>query len=886
MAASSEVLLQCDSEIKLAISTLKALITPPEPGIKMSDFYSSIQNNIKNATDVCRVENITKWTALFQEHGDIGDDYDPNWKHVCMSLGCLLHLQTITTSVENALFSVSDKGTVRSALQFISALGLLPLLQPGVGIALECRSRSLETFKSASQEALPPSLWQKRLSMLTKAFVKLLADKNWDLHGVILSSSLRDIIPALIQLSWSTAINTAEFETDVNEFQTITSDFFQSLHQPTIIRELLVCMRSRQQPVPPIWFIRACSKYLTRCLLSPRGAISTVRALHDLGGAEDDKNKEYATSAKLLAGPHGPSQRNYYLHLCPQLLELLYSGHIEYQNVAVHTIQLLWTKHKDLCQQQILEHLFMPIKTMELGDLEGNLVLESKLEEQLSVSITALLALLSPAGLPVNAISPWLENLCNLHLAVRHKGGTPQLRSKVRDLLSLVIANLEYDDTWTSIFHLSEDCLLDLASSSSTSNALFINLLNALNKTQDLEEKVLYCKLLMSVAEIPSVQRESLQKPNSILINTIKSFIEDPDSEMVSIALLLLGTMIAECEEWSQYQCLVPALQKLRQSTSLTESLRAVAEEIISTVATFGSFSQEKPSEAMMREKELLHQQSMSTSSTTKERPAKKTLSNFTVETSLEEIKDAEIPVQGHGYLSLTKLIKSKDPKVLASQDEIFDLSITGAKHEDSYVYLAAVGALSALVLISLENQLPKITANYNNTEHGVTLRTRLGESLLQVCKGLGEMAGKYRPILLNTFLIGAKDTSPAIRASSLSNLGEACRVLGFQVSSQLQEILLCAHSLAATDPELEVRRAATLLVSLLLRGLGKEAVGVLGSSALDLYRSMKQLAISEDPTLSLQAQLALEELSHGIKEGLFTPQPLEKKIYIMSPPP
>jgi hypothetical protein len=84
----------------------------------------------------------------------------------------------------------------------------------------------------------------------------------------------------------------------------------------------------------------------------------------------------------------------------------------------------------------------------------------------------------------------------------------------------------------------------------------------------------------------------------------------------------------------------------------------------------------------------------------------------------------------------------------------------------------------------------------------------------------------------------------------------------------------------------MQVRRAAALLLALLLQGLGTQAVNTLGSSALEVYRTMKQLALSEDDALRLQAQLALEELNKGIKEGIFESKPMEKRIFITSAPP
>ena len=50
-------------------------------------------------------------------------------------------------------------------------------------------------------------------------------------------------------------------------------------------------------------------------------------------------------------------------------------------------------------------------------------------------------------------------------------------------------------------------------------------------------------------------------------------------------------------------------------------------------------------------------------------------------------------------------------------------------------------------------------------------------------------MAVKYKTVLLNTFLSATKDDDHFIRASSLSNLGEVCRVLGYKLGTIVTEV-------------------------------------------------------------------------------------------------
>lgn len=51
-------------------------------------------------------------------------------------------------------------------------------------------------------------------------------------------------------------------------------------------------------------------------------------------------------------------------------------------------------------------------------------------------------------------------------------------------------------------------------------------------------------------------------------------------------------------------------------------------------------------------------------------------------------------------------------------------------------------------------------------------------------------MVFKHREPLVQAFLQGARDPDSTLRASSLSNLGELCQRLSFQLGSIVQEVL------------------------------------------------------------------------------------------------
>ena len=104
--------------------------------------------------------------------------------------------------------------------------------------------------------------------------------------------------------------------------------------------------------------------------------------------------------------------------------------------------------------------------------------------------------------------------------------------------------------------------------------------------------------------------------------------------------------------------------------------------------------------------------------------------------------------------------------------------------------------------------------------ERAVELRTKIGEALARVTENLGEMTPKYRNELINPFFGQMSHPDELVRCSALSNLGEVCKNLKFSLRGVVQELFLCLHNAIEFDGSMPVRRAAVLVVKLLLEGL------------------------------------------------------------------
>ncbi|KAG6460868.1 hypothetical protein O3G_MSEX012283 [Manduca sexta] len=163
----------------------------------------------------------------------------------------------------------------------------------------------------------------------------------------------------------------------------------------------------------------------------------------------------------------------------------------------------------------------------------------------------------------------------------------------------------------------------------------------------------------------------------------------------------------------------------------------------------------------------------------------------------------------------------------------------------------------------------------------------KIGDIIVKVTKKLGEMAIVHKTVLLNTMLCACRDEDPLIRTSALSNLAEIALVLHYKIGSIIYEMLLCIWSIIETDKAVECRRAAVMIITSLIKGLGKETLIELKESLLPIYRTLKSLYRdeNEDSVVRLHAQLALEELNDVVKQFMFPELSMEKQIFVLDKP-
>ncbi|XP_059761466.1 transport and Golgi organization protein 6 homolog isoform X1 [Balaenoptera ricei] len=437
-------------------------------------------------------------------------------------------------------------------------------------------------------------------------------------------------------------------------------------------------------------------------------------------------------------------------------------------------------------------------------------------------------------------------------------------------------------------------------------------------------------QIFTNITQVVDFVAATLQRACASLAHQAESTVESQTLSMSMglVAVMLGGAIQLKSSEFAILKQLLPLLEKV-SNTYPDPVIQELAVDLRITISTHGAFSTEAVSVAAQstlnkkdpegkREEQqqasyerysnvsynhLEQQRSHCTSNQTSLTPNAPLVPQEVREPSIttnqksgsittEQLQEAllsaydpQIPTRAAALRTLSRWIEQREPKALEMQEKLLKIFLENLEHEDTFIYLSAIQGVALLSDVYPEKILPGLLAQYDGGKDKHTLETRMkvGEILMRIVRALGDMVSKYREPLIHTFLRGARDPDSAHRASSLSNLGELCQRLDFMLGSVVHEVTACLIAVAKTDHEAEVRRAAVHVIVLLLRGLSQKATEVLRDVLKDLYHLLKHVVrLEPDDVAKLHAQLALEELDEIMRNFLFPPQKLEKKIMVL----
>ncbi len=164
-----------------------------------------------------------------------------------------------------------------------------------------------------------------------------------------------------------------------------------------------------------------------------------------------------------------------------------------------------------------------------------------------------------------------------------------------------------------------------------------------------------------------------------------------------------------------------------------------------------------------------------------------------------------------------------------------------------------------------------------------VESRLKIGEVLTKSIRTFNELVPKFGSKLIRAFLVGTRSSDEFLRSSSLSNLGETCKLLNYSLANYLVEIINCLTSIIDTDTSVQCKRSAIMVLKMIVEGLKiHNFIEILGKSALPMYKLVSRTyKTTNDDVIKLHCELTLLALKDLVKISMFPDQKLIKKIMI-----
>lgn len=706
-------------------------------------------------------------------------------------------------------------------------------------------------------------------------------------------------------------------------------DVVNILLMPKIKSQYVTAIMLLMKCKTPVWFQRAVSANLTS-IMKDKGGIETIAVALLENTADYDPNdtskiwRVLSVFVKLFLGFQ--TSADFTTNICQQLLDLLDAQDSQgnfikpFELIVAKSIKELYLIDvstavdvllKRVLSKSLLAILDAPNSDVVNGDRTSAIFQSTRILHNCFID-----NLLDSADLPVSLLSPVVMSLLKLH--ARTVKCWPIINGQLKDLLlkyttreevryklfDAVLFNIGYpvNDVYLlrrdiqididdinrivvknrTIGNVNEDLEEDLLNLLTTRTELLMTLFLYLFKCLvDKDKSSKNLEIYRSITKLTynkCVLRHLNSNPEC-LIPHFESFLESSIKDKIHIQDS--NTTPDESQPFFTVIMIVQLLAQsnLRDSTRLLDLLRVISKE--TNIAEIKLLISDVLSK-LLEDKYVDH---ATISSESQENPEDgQVMISSEVDKAITDVCDPLLPVRAHGLMELTKLVEDRHPDVLKRKQYVFHVFQQNLKNEDSFIYLSAIGGLAAMGELCPDSILPLIAEEYADYtiqrafEDEIELRLKLGEVLLRVTKALGDRAYKHKALLLNTFLKTTKDDDHLIRASSLSNVAEVCRVLGEKMGPIITEVLSCVQHVIETDAAPEPRRAAISVIRQMLVGTDKLMLQMLRDQMPVIYRTLQFVYKNDaDEVARLQAQLALEQLDVNMRAILMPSESDEK---------
>ncbi|KAK4522076.1 uncharacterized protein ATC70_004615 [Mucor velutinosus] len=341
-----------------------------------------------------------------------------------------------------------------------------------------------------------------------------------------------------------------------------------------------------------------------------------------------------------------------------------------------------------------------------------------------------------------------------------------------------------------------------------------------------------------------------------------EQFSVEDDFESLVLAINLIRAVLHENDELSDQ-----AIQLLKASVDPLKQLEKYPFELV----------QESVNEVLLAITSYLSAQKMS---------GMKQASGTSLEASKEKYREAMkslqddlLPIRAHGMGMLKGMALARDPLVSSGEglDQLLDIFVRLVQDEDSYIYLNAVKGLSAMTDAYGNQIIKKLGDIYSDDKQKLDNRLRIGEALLQTIQRCGDALGKYVNTLVRPLetVLARRNEDSNLRVSTLSLLSMACQTCPVALSSRMSELIDWVLNILEIEKTPEVRRAATVLILSLFRGLASQTLYEYPAESLRrTYRTLRYIEETDPDDLTrYQARVALSDLDAIMRNEIFKNQ-------------
>ncbi|XP_044005035.1 uncharacterized protein LOC122850090 [Aphidius gifuensis] len=840
------------------------------------------------------------------------NDMSINSQHLQTILLLLNNLSVDVLSKSETFMSLKEYRLVKFVIEKAVTIGILPCLLPGLVFTRQQSHVQLEN--------LPDMVKYNRLSSTIRVLV--------DCHDEIalkpaIQTQLNVLLGGLLQLSHaplsppteSPPQNPSKFHMtkeihnklsqDHEEFTQRLDKFIKSCQLSDIIREMFIYSGSKNIPS---WLRKHAKSYIIKSIMQPIG-IASLFKVDGITESSKNNSNNIDTITKLIIKSHGPDPDAYFTSVCSQILDFLkFKNSNNSLDIFSSFIINLHDNYPKICQDKIINIIVKPLMIkVEISD--DNLILEN--ENNVSLCIENLSKCFNINNREFNNLFCQLIRHISVplfYMFIKIQSSVLLVKTQVKDILINLLKNDNLTDKLFQVYLELDDnsfgdklsfkfgssggleiiskienieyekivnCLYDLViNHDDLSTSLFHYLLKSSvdnsqvetsieNEEKYINKKMELMKLLIKLANNRNIQKAQIKNPINILnfvkllFDNINNDNNDENIEILYVSLMLIKLILEEEKpnDWQPFDEF--SLFLMNKNIQINDNLTSTINEVITIIKNRGIKSSKFYQDTSIDDKNQRE-----------------------FDEALKDTNDPLLPVRAHGLMILTKKIESSDSIALAKKDLLLSIFQKNLTDDDSFVYQIAINGLCALAS-KYPNELVEILVNVfidlpNDDDHDDNIitpenRVKLGEIIIKTMKKIGELSYSYKNILINGFLRGTCDNDYLVRASSLSCIGELCQILGYRLSGEIKIILSHIENIITTDKSPEVRRAAVMVTTLLLRGLGKDALVELGQDLLPLYRGIKNLRNNDDDeVLRLHAQLTLEEFDDIVQNFMF----------------